>query len=102
MHTFIKCVNSRSKEFGIPLNESDFAHTNPSLVGKKVELTNENQEFAYDQNEFDNIPHTSRIWTPIDHDNTQYVKEKLEKENQIKNFLSNNIQTIQEISEKNK
>jgi hypothetical protein len=72
------------------------------LVGKKVELSNENQEFTYDQNEFDNIPHTSRIWTPIDHENTQYMKDKLEKENQVKNFLTTNIKTIHEISEKNK
>lgn len=70
---------------------------------KKVEMAAyDHEEFVYNENDFDNIPHTSRIWTPIDNDNTQYLKEKQEKLNQIKNFVSNNIQEIHEISEKNK
>lgn len=62
----------------------------------------ENNEFVYDHNDFDNIPHTSRVWTPIDHDNLQYLKEKQEKLNQMKDFIQSNIETIHEISESNK
>jgi hypothetical protein len=86
----------RSKEFGIPLNENDFTN-------KQVELeTKEKNIYNYDHNDFENIPHTSRVWTPIDNENTQYIKEKLEKESNSTNFIVTNIDNIHEISEKNK
>ena len=85
----------RSKEFGVPLNEID-------LTNKNIELETEKNIYNYDHNDFENIPHTSRVWTPIDHENTQYLKEKLEKESNSRNYIAANIDTIHEISERNK
>ncbi len=59
--------------------------------------------FRYEKNgKNSNIPHTSRIWTPLDNDNDSYVRNKIGKQSNIKNYLNSNVMDIHESSELNK
>ena len=100
-------ILSMSKEFGVPLNTLDenFAIPNSSTNEKhdnvsEMNIINDNEEYGYER--INTIPHTSRIWTPIDNDNDKFIREKQERLNNPSNFLLNNIQNIQEASEHNK
>ncbi len=102
-------VQSMSKEFGVPISQSDEeTFKSSSSIGtikqqdsiSEVNLINDNENYGYEK--VSKIPHTSRIWTPIDNENEQYMRDKLEKQSLNKSFLLNNIQNIQEASDYNK
>lgn len=102
-------ILSLSKEFGVPLTEketklykiSEIVQFEPTKESIEKENLNPTNEKLY--NSLDNvntvIPHTSRIWTPIDNDNDKYFS--LKKDREKKNFLNENKQKIGKISEKN-
>lgn len=51
------------------------------------------------------LPHTSRVWTPIDNQNDKYLfkrKDGVAADTNSKNYVSENIEAIQEISRNNK
>jgi len=102
-------VQSMSKEFGVPISHLDEEmFKSGSSIGttkqqdsiSEVNMINENEDYGYEN--VSKIPHTSRIWTPIDNDNEQYLRDKLERQGLNRNFLLSNIQNIQEASDYNK
>lgn len=101
-------VQSMSKEFGVPFGQMDeeMFKSGSSLSAKQqdlvseVNMINDNEEYGYEK--VKTIPHTSRVWTPLDNSNAQYMQNKLERESYVKNFIQNNMENIQEASEHNK
>jgi len=97
-------ITSMSREFGVPLTDADLKQLKHS---EKIKLSNIENNFeseasdayGYGNTEAANIPHTSRIWTPIDNFNEQFLMSK--KEVQAKNYISHNIESLQELHEKN-
>ncbi len=96
-------IVSMSKEFGVPINDlNELLNKSDTFVYDDVDNLNKNNddlEYGYEKK---NIPHTSRIWTPIDNENDKFLRSKLEKQNHIQNFISNNIESVHESSELNK
>ena len=103
-----------SREFGVPLTDAELQqlkHAEKLKATQNVENFNGKNNFesdtsgvygyGYENTEQANIPHTSRIWTPIDNFNEDFLNKKKEKEVQPKNFLVHNIETLQELHEKN-
>ncbi|XP_069101496.1 uncharacterized protein [Argopecten irradians] len=87
-------IISMSKEFGVPLTQADFEELQPEeekLREPDVQVTH------YDSF----IRETSRLWTPIDHYNKEYV-ERLGNREQQHNFIHENKQDIKNASEINK
>ena len=101
-------ITSMSKEFGVPLTDIEMQQLKQS---EKVKISNIENNFeseasgvygySYGNTEPANIPHTSRIWTPIDNFNDQFLAKKKEKEAQVKNYVAHNIDSLQELHEKN-
>jgi hypothetical protein len=99
-------ITSMSREFGVPLTDAELQQLKQS---EKIKLSNIENNFeseasdvygyGYGNTEVANIPHTSRIWTPIDNFNEQFLMSK--KEVHVKNFISHNIETLQELHDKN-
>lgn len=101
-----------SKEFGVPLTENElkqFKLKDEATENKEnlynPQNSNENSqgimdEFGYGQNA--NIPHTSRIWTPIDNYNDNFMTQKSGKDTVVKNHISNNKKIVHETSEQNR
>lgn len=48
------------------------------------------------------IPHTSRIWTPIDNYNNKFLEQKLNQDIPAKNFVLLNTEQIPKLSEQNR
>ena len=94
-------ILSMSKEFGVPFNDLNELFPQENSFNQ-ADIDNLNSINTNDQFVSHNIPHTSRIWTPIDHDNDKYLKEKIEKRNNVKNFMVHNIDSLQEMSEQTK
>lgn len=104
-------ILSMSKEFGIPLTEKEtalykYTEKKPEEnANDKENLNPINSKFLndFDNVNITNIPHTSRIWTPIDNANDNFMIQKKERETQNnRNYLIENIQQIPEISERNR
>lgn len=102
-------VLSLSKEFGVPLAEREaklyriseiveFESTTGSFEKENLNPINEKLLNSL-ENVNTHIPHTSRIWTPIDNSNDRFLISKKEKDS--RNFVNENKQKIGEISEKN-
>ncbi len=106
-------VISMSKEFGVPLTEQDLEQLKSSTKVKEnpeIDMNNRNDiinnydsimngEFSYGQSEH-KIPHTSRLWTPIDNFNEQFLMQKRDQD--VKDFISENLKYVKELEEKNK
>ena len=106
-------VISMSKEFGVPLTEQDLEQLKSSSKVKEnpeIDMNNRNDiinnydsimngEFSYGQSEH-KIPHTSRLWTPIDNFNEQFLMQKRDQD--VKDFISENLKYVKELEEKNK
>ncbi|CAF0826449.1 unnamed protein product [Brachionus calyciflorus] len=105
-------ILSMSKEFGVPLTEKETKQYQYSeKFSEKVSSANNKENLNpvdpklmndFDTANITNIPHTSRIWTPIDNTNDQFMAQKKDKQVQMKNYLLENVKQIPEISEKNK
>ncbi|XP_071128270.1 uncharacterized protein [Mytilus edulis] len=91
-------VISMSKEFGVPLTQEDFEELQPVR-----EKTMEETEVRIEE-EPNILRQTSRIWTPIDHLNKDYI-DKLaspEKEKTKLDFIKENKEMIKFASDINK
>ena len=105
-------ILSMSKEFGVPLNGQDMESIKASSsfdpdgysadAMSDFKKSNDTNEYNNEIEEKRNIPHTSRIWTPLDNDNNHYLQEKFEKQSQMRNFVASNIESVHEKSERNK
>ena len=97
-------IQSMSREFGVPLTDNELEQLKH---GEKISTDNiknnyeseRTGEYGYNT-EHTNIPHTSRIWTPIDNQNDQFLLHK--KDAQSKNYIAHNVETLKELHEKNK
>ncbi|XP_021347646.1 uncharacterized protein LOC110446691 isoform X2 [Mizuhopecten yessoensis] len=87
-------VISMSKEFGVPLTQADFEELQPE---EEKQQETEVQVTHYDSF----IRETSRLWTPIDHYNKEYVERLVAREQQH-NFIYENKEDIRNASEINK
>jgi hypothetical protein len=106
-------VVSMSKEFGVPLTEQDIEQMKSPVKIKEsseIDMNNRNDiinnydsimngEFSYGHSEH-KIPHTSRLWTPIDNFNEQFLMKK--RDHDVKDFVSENLKYVKELEEKNK
>ncbi|XP_033746510.1 uncharacterized protein LOC117331748 isoform X3 [Pecten maximus] len=87
-------IISMSKEFGVPLTQADFEELLPE---EERAQEPEVQVTRYDSF----IRETSRLWTPIDNYNQEYV-ERLGNREQQHNFIYENKEDIRNASEINK
>lgn len=102
-------VLSMSKEFGVPFSnfeeDKDMFKSNSSITAKHDNISencinnDDEDEYGSDKNI---IPQTTRVWTPLDNDNDRYLREKLEREKEVPDFILSNIQNINEASEHNR
>ena len=101
-----QAVLSMSKEFGVPLTDGELEQLKSdrklNTFGKQTDSEMADDIYGLVQTE-PTIPHTSRFWTPIDHQNDQYLEIKREKQSEkAPDFLKQNVKLVTEIAEKNK
>ena len=77
-----------------------------ALAGKRKSLKSDepvNQDSDREQYMY-KVPHTSRVWTPIDHFNEQYLQEKRHREltRHAIDHPQINKESLKELIEKNK
>lgn len=106
-------ISSLSKEFGVPEVQSDSGKAatmhlkeNCEKMDKKISDDNkkasDNYNLISDNETVVNVPHASRVWTPIDNHNERYLIEKKVRESCKKDFMTQNLEEIHEESEKSK
>lgn len=97
-------ILSMSKEYGVPLTDIELNN----LKDAQCQKDNVNETGAVSNDLFEDattyskIPHTSRIWTPLDNLNINFITLKKEKETANKDFILENVKLIPKISQENK
>jgi hypothetical protein len=108
-------IMSMSKEFGVPLTDQDMEQLKSSTKlketnlhphdqiekGELVNYESMNEDYSYAHSD-QKIPHTSRLWTPIDNFNDQFMQQKREQESNVKDFINENSKMIKELADKNR
>ena len=117
-------ITSMSKEFGVPLSDQEMKCLRPSSP-TSTENNSKQVEFSYNSNSspsrtnktaliennsrktWQQQPHSSRVWTPIDNYNYSYLEKRrlddVGSENaHKKNHLLENVNAIYDLSQKNK
>lgn len=113
-------ILSMNKEFGVPLSESEMGKymTSTSITAavESKTLKETSEEAAFKNDLFENATsylnntsinkgngsHTSRVWTPLDNLNVNFINMKRDKKDETRQFIDENKKLIGKISEENK
>ncbi|CAH1783576.1 unnamed protein product [Owenia fusiformis] len=92
-------VVSMSREFGVPLTSEDFEELQPEADQKLVN-NDPSKNFIHQMS----FPQTSRMWTPIDNENTDFMEYLSEREKTapMKDFIKDNMAYTRSVSMMNK